>query len=99
MSYPAEPIGMYGMDGKPCARVDLTKASVVDNVSIDDIVTVIVTGKVKALRGRDEYKTHDYDDKGKKGKEITRVNPGSIEIEVSDMRVAKKGEFDGMLED
>lgn len=98
MSYGGESIGMYG-DGKPCARVDLKTASAVDNVSIDDVVTIVVTGKVKSLRGRDEYKSYDYKDDGKRGKEITRVNPGSIEIEVSDLKVTKKGEFDGMLED
>lgn len=98
MSYGDLPVS-YGMDGKPCARVDLKTASAVDNVSIDDVVTIVVTGKVKSLRGRDEYKSYDYNGDGKKGKEVTRVNPGSIEIEVSDLKVHKKGEFDGMLED
>jgi len=97
MSYGDAPMSLNG-DGKLCARVDLSKASAVDNVSIDDIVTIVVTGKVKALRGKDEYKTFDYGPEGKEGKEVTRINPGSIELEVTDMRVARKGEFDGMME-
>lgn len=91
----------YG-DGKLCARIDLQKASQVDEVGLDDIVTVIVTGKVKSLRGGEQYKSQDYpmDANGKsKPKDVVRTIPGSIELEVSEMRVARKGEFDGMLED
>lgn len=89
----------YG-DGKLCARIDLKRASQVDEVGLDDIVTVVVKGKVKSLRGGEQYKSTDYPDSGKgKAKEVTRVIPGSIEIEVQDMRVSLDSEFDEMLEE
>lgn len=91
----------YG-DGKLCARIDLKKASQVDEIGLDDVVTVVVTGKVKSLRGGEQYKSKDYEvmSGGKeKVKEVVRTIPGSIELEVSEMRVARKGEFDEMMED
>lgn len=91
---------VYG-DNKLCARIDLKSASAVDDVGLDDVVTVTVRGKVRALRGRDEYKTLDYPSTEGKGKpkEVTRTNPGSIELEVMDMKVNREGEFDGMVEE
>jgi hypothetical protein len=91
----------YG-DGKLCARIDIQKASQVDEVGLDDTVTVMVTGKVKSLRGGEKYKSQDYpmDSDGKsKPKEVVRTIPGSIELEVSEMKVLRKGEFDGMADD
>lgn len=91
----------YG-DGKLCARIDLKRASQVDEVGLDDIVTVVVKGKVKSLRGGEQYKSTDYPSEvGGKGKpkEVTRTIPGSIELEVHDMRVSLDSEFDAMLEE
>lgn len=86
----------YG-DGKLCARIDLKKASQVDDVNLDDTVTVMVTGKVKSLRGGEQYKSHDYsykDGKETKGKEVVRTIPGSIELEVSKMTVGSLSKFE-----
>lgn len=88
----------YG-DGKLCARVDIQKASQVDDVSIDDTVTIVVKGKVKSLRGGEQYKSREYLGNGKEGKEVTRTHPGSIELEITSVEVHGKGAFDGMLED
>lgn len=95
------PVPMSYGDGKPCARVDLKKASQVDDVSLDDMVTIVVKGKVKSLRGGEQYKTRDYDAATEKGREkqVTRIIPGSIEVEVDDMRVQSESAFAGMLKD
>lgn len=91
---------MYG-DGKLCARVDIKKASQVDDVNLDDTVTILIKGKVKSLRGGEQYKTRDYDASTEKGREkqVTRTIPGSIELEVEDMKVLAENQFSGLLED
>lgn len=91
----------YG-DGKLCARIDLKRASQVDEVGLDDTVTIVVKGKVKSLRGGEQYKSQDYPiESGSKAKpkEVVRTIPGSIELEVSDMKVYLDGQFDEMLEE
>jgi hypothetical protein len=90
----------YG-DGKLCARIDISKASQVDEVGLDDEVTIVVKGKVKSLRGGEQYKSQDYPAEiGSKAKpkEVVRKIPGSIELEVSEMKVMRDGEFDGMMD-
>jgi hypothetical protein len=96
---PVNPMS-YG-DGKLCARIDIMKASQVDEVGLDDTVAVMVKGKVKSLRGKEEYKSRDYDAATEKGREkmIKRVIPGSIELEVEEMTVLREGEFDGLMKD
>jgi len=92
---------VYG-DEKLCARIDISKASQVDEVGLDDEVTIVVKGKVKSLRGGEQYKSQDYSTEiGSKAKpkEVVRKIPGSIELEVSDMKVMLDGEFDAMWKD
>lgn len=88
-----EPCGI--MDDKTLtARVDIDKVRKVNDVNLGDTVTLTIKGKVRSMRGPDEsvYKND-------KGKEIKSVYPGSLEIEISDMRIGSVGEFDGLEED
>lgn len=92
----------YGPEGKKlCAKIDILKASQVDEVGLDDEITVVVKGKVRSLRGKEEYKSKDYEASTEKGrqKEIKRIIPGSVELEISEMQVYREGEFDGLMEE
>lgn len=89
---------MYGENGKLCARIDIKKANQADELELGDETTIVIKGKVKALRGPDEYMSTEYGGKGKEDKEVKRSHPGSIEIEITSMKVAKDGKFDGMLD-
>lgn len=89
----------YG-DGKCTARIDFNKVEAMDDVDLDDVVTVVVTGKVKSLRGPEKRKETDYPiatgEKTKaKPKERTMQIPGSLEIEITEMHIAEANEFDG----
>lgn len=88
----------YG-DGKCTARVDFMNSSVVDDIDLDDEVTLIVRGKVKSLRGSEKRKSEDYpmevNGKPRKPRERLMEIPGSIEIEVTDFKVEEAHEFDG----
>jgi hypothetical protein len=89
----------YGSRGsKLCARVDISKASEVDDVNIDDTVSIVIKGKVKRLEGPEQFKDTDYVGNGK-SKEVIRKIPGTIEIELESMKVMSEGDFSGMLED
>jgi hypothetical protein len=90
-SVPAQ-IGRYGYDKrKLCARIDITKASQVDNVNIGDEVTITLKGKVKTLKGAERGMTETYGEKDKKAKPY--IEPGCIEIECEDIKVAGTSEW------
>lgn len=79
---------------KLCARIDLTNSKVVGGVELGEEVTVVVRGKVKALRGPDQ---HLYDKYGKNGKVVgteKEVYPGSLEVEISSIQVEGRNELD-----
>lgn len=96
------PMGKYDTAGcvpmyderKLCARVDIDKVKKVNDVNLGDEVTLVVTGKVTNLRGPEENLYKDG-----KGKERKSTYPGSMEIEISEMKVSAVGEFDGLEED
>ncbi len=98
MASTPEVMGYGSRDKKLCARVDISKASQADDVNIGDTITIQITGKVKRLEGPDAFKDTDYVGSGK-SKEIVRKIPGSIELEIDDMKVSTTGDFSGMLED
>ncbi len=87
---------MYGDPKAPAvARIDIKNAKVVNDVGLDDILTITVKGKVKRLEGTKEYKDREYLGKGKE-KEVTRQLPGTLEIEVSELTVMGEGYGAGM---
>ena len=94
--YPVAGYG-YGGDSKLCARVDISKAEQVNDVNLDDEVTIVIKGKVKRLEGEEQFKTTEY--KNGKEKAVNRKHPGHIEVEISSMKVTTSGEYDGLLED
>jgi hypothetical protein len=94
---------MYGpRDGKTtCARIEFMKSEAMDDVDLDDVVTIVVTGKVKRLEGVDHEKRPDYSTEvaggGKKYKPPKEKNitiPGSVELEITEMHVANSDEWD-----
>jgi hypothetical protein len=89
----------YG-DGKCQARIDFMKVEAMDDVDLDDVVTVVVTGKVKSLRGPEKRKSEDYPiepggkTKGKPKERLLEI-PGTLEIDITEMHIAEANEFDG----
>jgi hypothetical protein len=75
-------------------RVDIDKVKQVNDVNLGDTVTLVVKGKVKSMRGPEESLWKDS-----KGKEKKSTYPGSIEIEIDEMRIGAEGQFDGLLEE
>lgn len=89
--YGVNSVGMYGDPDAPLtARIDVKKASMVNDVGLDDIVTITLKGKVKSIAGAREEKGMEYMGKGKE-KEVKRLFPGSLEIEVSSIKVMGEG--------
>lgn len=87
-------------DKKIFATIDLQKVSTVSDVSLGDTVTLTVTGRVVGIRGPEESLwATECCAKGEKSKERAEVYPGSLRVEVSNVKVGKDGEFDGMMED
>lgn len=87
----------HGKDRKMLARIDITKATQVDDVNLDDEVTIVIKGKVKELRGPSEYMGTEYLSKGKE-KEVKRMTPGEVVLEIGTLTVATDGKFDGMMD-
>jgi hypothetical protein len=88
---------MYGeSNGKLCARIDIKRANQADDLNLHDEATIVIKGKVKRLEGPEEYVGMEY--KNGKEKEVDRQRPGVIELEITSMKVAKDGKFDGMLD-
>lgn len=79
---------------KLCARVDIDKVKKVNDVNLGDEITLVVKGKVTNLRGPEENLYTN-----EKGKETKSTYPGSMEIEIDEMKVMSVGVFDGMEED
>lgn len=85
---------------KQCARVDIIKYSEAKDMELGETVTIVVTGKVRSLRGPEKYMSYDYDDKGKRSaKEVERMSPGSIELEVSSMEISVDGEIEALMKE
>lgn len=72
------------------ARIDIKQAKMVNDVSLDDVVTVTIKGKVKRLDGVEQYKGTDYLGKGKT-KEVNKIRPGTLEIEIASITVLGEG--------
>jgi hypothetical protein len=91
-------IGKYSYDKrKLCARIDITRASQADNVNIGDEVTITLKGRVKMLKGPEKGMTETYGEKDKKSKPY--IEPGVIEIECDDMKVAGTNEWVKVMND
>jgi len=86
-----------GEKRKLCARIDLKDADVVDEVNLDDTITVVIKGKVKTLKGVEKGKRPTYREKGPK--EEAYEYPGKLEMEISSVKVSTDGKFDGMMKD
>jgi len=88
-------------DSKPklCARIDLTKVAMVKDVELGSTVDVVITGKVKSMRGPEEGLREGYSTNGKRTKEEKYVYPGTLEIEISEVKIKSIGEFDGLGDD
>lgn len=95
--YPSTTGFGYSGDSKLCARVDISKADQVNEIELDDEVTIVIKGKVKRLEGPEQFKSTEY--KNGKEKEVNRKHPGHIEVEIISMKVSADNEFEGLLED
>lgn len=95
--YATEAMPMMGSDSKPKMRLDVSKISLVGDVSLNDEVEVVVKGRVTSIRGPEQSIGMDYPDKGKP-KEVERTYPGELCVEISAVKVSTVGEFDGMDE-
>lgn len=93
--------GGFGYDGtkKLCARIDISTAKQVNDVNLDDEITIVLKGNVKRLDGPEQYKTTEYAGNGKKDKEVKRLMPGTIELEIDSMTISSAGEYDGMMDE
>jgi len=72
------------MDSKPTARIEFSDANAVDDIDLDDEVTLMVKGKVKALRGPE---------RSRMGKKETFEMPGCMELENCKFKVVEAGEW------
>lgn len=98
MSSAPEPVmGRYGDKRKLCARIDLKNASIVNDVNVEDTITVMVKGKVTMLRGTEEGTTNRYVGDGKE-KKVQYKEPGVLELDITSVTISADGTFDGMLE-
>lgn len=84
-------------DQPPKMRLDLKKASIVGDVGLDDVVTITITGKVCSISGPREYKERDYG--SKTDKQVKKLSPGTLELEVSKISIAGNGYGAGYDED
>lgn len=98
MAHDVPQLGRYSYDKrKLCARIDITQASQADKMNIGDEVTITIKGKVKMLKGPEKGMTETYGEKDKKSKPY--IEPGVIEIECDDMKVAGTNEWVKLMED
>ena len=82
---------------KLTARIDISKASQAGDIEIGKQITVLVTGKVKSIRGPENGLRKTYANKGPKEEKYTY--PGSIEIELSKFAVKGQNEFEAAFDD
>jgi hypothetical protein len=80
---------MYG-DGKPTAHIEFKSAQDVDDIDLDDEVTLMVRGKVKALRGPEQRKEEPLSGKGKSR---NMTFPGCIDLENCEFKVVSASEW------
>lgn len=85
----------YGNDGKVCARVDITSASQVGDVNLGDEIEVTIRGTVRSLDGPEKRMDTNYIGDGKE-KQVKRLIPGTVEIDISSVSFKPSGSFDGM---
>lgn len=78
-------------------RLDINKISLVGDVALNDEVLVKVKGRVTAIRGPEQSLEVPYDSKNKK--EIARVYPGSLEVEIDKVEIQTEDQFAGLDED
>lgn len=81
---------------KACARIDLSRVKMVEDVELGAEIEVTIVGKVKTLRGPEEGLREGWNGKEKKEK---YTYPGSLELEISSVEIAGIGKFDGLGED
>jgi hypothetical protein len=89
---------MMDKQPEPKMRLDITKVSMVGDVSLNDEVEIKVKGRVTSIRGPEHYIGTDYLGKGKE-KEVERMYPGSLEVEISSVAIATVNQFEGMDSD
>lgn len=87
-------------DRKIKMRLDIQKVSVVGDIGLNDEVTVTVKGRVTSLRGPEMSLETPYVYKegkeAKSKKEVERVYPGSLEVEVAQIKIESDGAFAGI---
>jgi len=83
---------------KLCARIDISKASQAGDLEIGKPVKILVSGKIKAIRGPEEGMRTKYKDGKEKGEE-KYTYPGSIEIELDKFAVEGTSEFEASFGD
>jgi hypothetical protein len=84
------------MDRKLTARIDISKASQAGDLELGQEVSIVIRGKVTALRGPSESLNVES---GSKGKEEKYTYPGSIEIQLEKFAVEGTSGFEALLED
>lgn len=86
--------GAIPMDRKITARIDLESVKTVKDVELGEEVEITIKGKVCCMRGVEQSMWTDED-----GKEHKSTYPGSLEIEISKIKVYSSSEFDDMEDD
>jgi hypothetical protein len=89
-------VGCNPMIDKPriTARFDIDKVKKVNDVNLGDTVTITITGKVRSMSGPSEHLSEDS-----KGKDKSYSYPGTLEVEIGEMKIYAEGEFDGLGDD
>ena len=86
------------LEEKKTVRVPITPDGKLKDVSVGDEVTIVLKGKVHALRGKEEHERYDYDSPGKpKKKKVT--DPGRAEIILTSVLIKDSSEFAAMADD
>lgn len=89
------------MDRKLTATFDIKPGmEILDELTIEDEVEIVLKGKVTAIRGGEESMERDWEAKDPdKAPKKKRIYPGSVTLELKSVRMARQGEFDAMMED
>lgn len=82
---------MYDSKPRITARIDLESVKTVKDVELGEMVEITIKGKVCSMRGGEESMYKD-----EKGKTHKSKYPGTLEVELSSLKVNSPGEFDGM---
>lgn len=85
------------------ARFDIKpNMEVVEELGLGDNVTLVLKGKVVSMRGAEQSLEPDYSKVGIEAsatKKVKRVYPGSVELELSSVRLALDSEFSTMVDE